>query len=389
DTPELLDVRRFRHEWERDASLKLRSGRPSVADEYVRQGRVIGGDRDSVLDALYAAWQADITAGRSSLMIAGDAQTVTDLNTRARSDRVRTGEVTQDGVTLADGTTIGTGDLVATRLNQRDLVTGSDGSAGMGEWVKNGDRWVVTHVTGDGSLRVRSATGTRAVMLPAAYVTEHVELGYATTAHRAQGRTVDTAHAYVTATTTREPLYVMATRGRESNMLYVDTAWDPDHDTAHEDIDPLDPAEVLRGVLARTGADTSATATRAAEEAAAEAPARAAAEGAAILDARREARYLALLKGAGVADDDIEHAKNTDSLRPLIARMHHAERLGLDLQALAIPTRAPGQAADAPGDLHAYEGRLVAQMSQLAALDRSWLEHGRDVERAVDRTIRR
>jgi hypothetical protein len=33
------------------------------------------------------------------------------------------------------------------------------------------------------------------VDLPADYVAEHVELAYASSAHRAQGRTVDTAHA--------------------------------------------------------------------------------------------------------------------------------------------------------------------------------------------------
>ena len=74
----------------------------------------------------------------------------------------------------------------------------------------------------------------------------HVDLGYATTAHRAQGRTVDTAHAYVTATTLREPLYVMATRGREANRLYVDTTYDPDAATSHTDPDHRTPADVLR-----------------------------------------------------------------------------------------------------------------------------------------------
>ena len=92
----------------------------------------------------------------------------------------------------------------------------------------------------------------------------HVDLGYATTAHRAQGRTVDTAHAYVTATTLREPLYVMATRGRESNRLYVDTTHDPDAATSHADPDHRAPADVLRAALAATGDDRSALLTLAA-----------------------------------------------------------------------------------------------------------------------------
>lgn len=89
-------------------------------------------------------------------------------------------------------------------------------------------------------------------MLPTDYVREHVELGCASTAHRAQGRTVDTAHAYVTATTLRESLYVMASRGRESNRLYVDTAHEPDSATTHGDVDPV---EVLQKAIATSGAD--------------------------------------------------------------------------------------------------------------------------------------
>ena len=75
----------------------------------------------------------------------------------------------------------------------------------------------------------------RVTVLPPDYVSEHVELGYATTAHRAQGRTVDTAHAYLSAATVRESLYVMATRGRETNKLYVDTTYDPDTQTSHQE----------------------------------------------------------------------------------------------------------------------------------------------------------
>ncbi len=76
-------------------------------------------------------------------------------------------------------------------------------------------------------MAVRRLDGTGEVVLPADYVAQHVELAYATTAHRAQGRTVDTAHALVSPTTTREVLYVAATRGREENRLYVDTGLRP------------------------------------------------------------------------------------------------------------------------------------------------------------------
>ena len=208
DTPTLHDVRRFRHEWERTASVQLRAGDPTAVDTYISRGRVEGGDRESMLDLLHDAWATDVRAGRTSIMVASDAQTVTDLNDRARATRVRAGEVTSAGVPLASGSTAGVGDLVVTRRNHRGLTTGAS-------WVKNGDQWTVTAVHPDGSLDATRVDGRGRATLPAAYVARHVDLGYATTAHRAQGRTVDTAHAYVTATTLREPLYVMATRGRE------------------------------------------------------------------------------------------------------------------------------------------------------------------------------
>ena len=72
-------------------------------------------------------------------MLPADAATVTELNQRARADFVTVGRVSSGGVTTSEGTIIGTGDLVVTSLNQRDLHTA-------GRWVKNGDRWTITKV---------------------------------------------------------------------------------------------------------------------------------------------------------------------------------------------------------------------------------------------------
>ncbi|WP_183097469.1 hypothetical protein [Nocardioides pelophilus] len=119
-------------------------------------------------------------------------------------------------VTLIDGCRASVGDVVITRQNDRRIRTTSGG------WVKNGDRWLITDIRREGSVVVKrlGARGRRTV-LPPEYVAEHVDLGYAVTAHRAQGVTVDTAHVVVTTSTTRENLYVSMTRGRESNIAYV------------------------------------------------------------------------------------------------------------------------------------------------------------------------
>jgi ATP-dependent exoDNAse (exonuclease V) alpha subunit len=197
--PELTDVRRFHHAWEKQASVELRAGSADAIDAYQAHERVAEGNRDQMLDALYLAWKNDTVSGQTSLMIAGDLGTVSELNARARADRIATGAVTESGLALAGGASAGVGDLVVTRQNDRRLSAGR-------RWVRNGDRWVVTATDQAGAMTVQRANGGGVVVLPAAYVAEHVELAYASSAHRAQGRTVDTAHALVSATTTREAL---------------------------------------------------------------------------------------------------------------------------------------------------------------------------------------
>jgi hypothetical protein len=77
----------------------------------------------------------------------------------------------------------------------------------------------VTGITSDRSLHVAGPAGH--VRLPHEYVAEHVQLGYATTSHAAQGRTVDRALLYLDAPTDCRNLYVPLTRGRQSNDVYV------------------------------------------------------------------------------------------------------------------------------------------------------------------------
>ena len=70
----------FNSEWEKAASTELRLGKQAAIDYYEDHGRIREGDRETMLDAVYAAWKKDIDAGKSSLMIAGDSATVTELN---------------------------------------------------------------------------------------------------------------------------------------------------------------------------------------------------------------------------------------------------------------------------------------------------------------------
>ena len=350
--PELTDVRRFVNAWEKEASVELRAGSPDAIDAYESHGRVVGGTREEMLDALYGAWKQDIDEGKTSLMIAADLGTVGELNARAQADRIATGAVSGDGVTVSGGATAGVGDQVVTRQNNRRLSTGK-------HWVRNGDQWRVTGSHADGSLTLQRRNGTGKVHVPADYVREHVELAYASTAHRAQGRTVDTAHAMVAPTTTREVLYVSATRGKEANRLYVDTHYDPDPQTSHgEALEPMTAKEVLVAVLRNEGAEVAAHEMIRREQHEAEGMERLSAEYLTLATEAQAERWDALLARSGLSDDDLASVAASAARGPLFAGLRDAEARGLDVEE-ALPKLVAGRSlADAADVASVLHGRV-------------------------------
>ncbi len=100
----------------------------------------------------------------------------------------------------------------APRRNNRDLTVGSGGS-----YVRNRDTWTVKTVHRDGSLTVTSVGAGGSTRLPAVYAAQHVELGYAGTAHLVQGVTVDYEHMVCDPDVARQGLYVAMSRGRSEN----------------------------------------------------------------------------------------------------------------------------------------------------------------------------
>jgi conjugative relaxase-like TrwC/TraI family protein len=255
---ELEQLHRFTHEWEAHATRALRIGDPAVLDTYTAHGRLHDGPQEAMTERAYRAWATDIATGRDSLLLAPDRDTVTALNRRARGDRIRAClSDSSNEVALHDGTAAGAGDLITTRRNNRCLTRPDGGH------VRNGDRWQIGAVHPDGSLDAipdgpsdpRPARGV-AVRLPADYVRDHVELGYATTIHRAQGATADTAHLVAREGMTREALYVGLTRGRHANYAYVVT------DLAgveHGAGDKPPGRQVLEAVLRSSASETAAT----------------------------------------------------------------------------------------------------------------------------------
>jgi ATP-dependent exoDNAse (exonuclease V) alpha subunit len=253
-TAELRTLWRFSHPWEARATLDLRHGDPAALDTYIQHRRVSPVSHVDVLDDALSAAAGAEAAGRTVLLAAADRRTVNELNARTRAERIRTGTVRTTGITLSDGLTGGIGDRIVTRRNNRRLRT-SDG------FVRNGDLSTITDVLPDGGLRVQpiNQPSGPSLRLPATYVADAVELGYATTTARSQGMTVDETHTVITAGMGREDLYVAVSRGRHLNRLYVATDRpDPDCLPTGE---TASAREVLDRILATTHAETSATET--------------------------------------------------------------------------------------------------------------------------------
>ncbi|MHB2029232.1 MAG: MobF family relaxase, partial [Acidimicrobiales bacterium] len=355
--PTLADVRRFSAAWEKEASLGIRNGTNSALGAYATHGRISDGTRDDMLDALYDAWRADNERGLHSLMLASDTATVNELNARARAERIASGAVVDEGVNVAGAMTAGVNDLVVTRENNRRLTTDTG-------WVKNGDVWTVSATHPDGSMTVARVDRQGSVILPATYVAANVELAYATTVHRAQGRTVDSAHAFVSPTTTREVLYVALTRGSESNHLYVDTHYDPDPDTGHDGLTEIPTAlEVLAGVLHHEGADESATDMI--RQSQTQSIAALVAEYDTIIALAEGPRWDEVLSRSGLSDTELAQAKASPAYAALLAQLRDAESRGFDVDT-ELPVLVMGRSFDGADDvasvLHHRIDRYVTEV---------------------------
>ncbi len=222
---ELDQIHRFSQPWERQASLALRHGKAEALDAYRSAGRLHPRpDGDAALDDVFAHWAAARGEGQDALLLARTRLDVDALNQRARAAAVAAGEVTGP-VTVAGGRDWQAGDVLRARRNDRRLSVG-DGH------VRNGDRFQVLGPGPQDSLIVEEMTGRGRTVLPAVYLAEHVEYGWASTIDAAQGATADIGVVLIRPGMDREHLYVAMTRGRHGNHAYITpdpTTEDDDH----------------------------------------------------------------------------------------------------------------------------------------------------------------
>ncbi|SCC53605.1 MULTISPECIES: MobF family relaxase [unclassified Gordonia (in: high G+C Gram-positive bacteria)] len=252
----LSQVVRFFDAAEGAASLALRDGDPAALGFYADHGRIHVESDAVATDDAYLAWLGDRAAGRDTVMLAATRDTVNALNERARADRLAGIDPRLRGpeVALSDGLAASVGDIISTRSNRRDLRLSAT------DWVRNGDRWRVTHIGADGTLTAKHLDLNRHVQLPADYVAEHTTLGYASTIHAAQGMTADTCHVIGSDALNRQLLYVAMTRGRHGNHIYLPTTeTDPHNATTPKARHPQTGLETLAAILGRDGTQQSAT----------------------------------------------------------------------------------------------------------------------------------
>lgn len=231
----LAEVRRFTESWERKASIQLRAGELAAWGEYGSRGRVWEGPQDRVYDRAAGRWLTDTAEGKTSLLLTGSNEEAARLAALVRARRIEQGEIpAAREITLSDGNAAGTGDLVRARLNTRIDAGGrplaNRDTLRIEGWLGTGqDREAVAVRQDPDAAGGWSARFT----VPASYLEQNAELGYAGNVYVAQGRTVDTAHLVIAEGMTRDMLYVGMTRGRERNQAHVVTG-------------PPDPADMTR-----------------------------------------------------------------------------------------------------------------------------------------------
>jgi Ti-type conjugative transfer relaxase TraA len=209
---ELSVLRRQREAEERQALGALRAGRSDEwAASLAARGRLVTATTsDALRERLVDDWWDAAHRGEDAVMIAHRRRDVDDLNERARRRLRDDDRLPEPDVTIGRRP-FAVGDTVVCRHNDRDLgvINGTTGT------VREADRsW----------LRVEADE--RDILLPSAYVAEHVDHGYAMTAHRAQGSTVDRAFVLGSDELHREWGYTAMSRHRDEARFYV-TAPEP------------------------------------------------------------------------------------------------------------------------------------------------------------------
>ena len=208
----MLDGNVRQHDPDERAALdQLRAGSvPDAVAWYARAGRTqIAATRTETLAAMVDAWAQDIIDGHDTALLAWRRADVADLNRLARARWDQMEELTGADLHAPGGHEYAVGDPVVLLAPQPavGLVTSQRGT--------------VTAIDIDaGTLVIDVGDGSQYALSGEAIDAEHLDHGYATTVHRAQGATFDRAHV-LAAGGGRELGYVAMSRARDRTTIHA------------------------------------------------------------------------------------------------------------------------------------------------------------------------
>ena len=143
---QLPDALRFREDWEKEASLRLRAGDAEVLTEYADHGRITGAPPDEAKALARSTYVAEYLAGRAPLMMAASNALVDEMNAAIRDDLRHLGLAQSGGpeVELMNGQRAGVGDPIVLRQIHHDAESGERGRG-----LANGDLLRIESIDGD------------------------------------------------------------------------------------------------------------------------------------------------------------------------------------------------------------------------------------------------
>jgi ATP-dependent exoDNAse (exonuclease V) alpha subunit len=193
------------------ALRELRDGDIAAAVAwYARNGRVHAvPDRRRAVTRMIRTWASDIDAGREPILLAYRRDNVESLNNVARDLWERSGRLTGPELTAPGGRTYRSGDQVIT------LAPGPKGA-----WVTSQAARVTAVDPEAQTLTAITPDGRQLQMGAEDIGADRLAHGYAITAHRAQGTTVEVAHVLDDGGG-RELAYVAMSRARNASHVYT------------------------------------------------------------------------------------------------------------------------------------------------------------------------
>ncbi len=229
---ELSDIRRQRHDWQRQASVAFATHKTAEGLAAYRDHAAIhfAESRDAAMAQIVRDYLADSEkrADGTRVAMAHRRADVRALNAAIRSElqnrqKLERGQELSDGVDRGDGEAgreltfqtnngkraFAAGDRIIFLENNRDLR------------VKNGMLGTVEHVERGLIVARLDGRGGDSVSIPTDSY-QAIDHGYATTIHKNQGATVDRAFVLASSTMDRHLTYVAMTRHRDSVQLYAD-----------------------------------------------------------------------------------------------------------------------------------------------------------------------